>query len=297
MRVPTVDIKILWARAAGRCSMPDCRRELTPESDTVAAGGIVIGENCHIVAEKVDGPRGHYPVPEADRNRYPNLILLCNIHHKIVDTDVTSWSVKRLHQIKSDHENWIKTTFEQSRNSELVVYKRLVGIASERLMLQAWDGISDHAVRHLAYIKWIDGIYEFNAAVQHALLPGTQIALEDSIRELSSRACKYADHYMTLAWSPCADAGFYQEDKTWKKVWRDDYAQYASRSEAWQNNNFALLMNLTHAINEFSDYVRAFVDPFFFLERGRFSICDSMGVTNSLNPCWILPSRYLDVRV
>jgi hypothetical protein len=297
MSVPTVDIKILWARAAGRCSMPDCRRELTPESDTVAAGGIVVGENCHIVAENVDGPRGHYPVPEADRNRYPNLILLCNIHHKIVDTDVTSWSVERLHQVKSDHENWIKTTFEQSRNSDVILYKHLVEVASEKLMLKAWNVISDHAVRHLAYIKWIDGIYEFNAAVQHALWPRTQVALEDSIRELSRRACEYADHYMTLAWSPRVDAEFYQEDKTWKKQWRDDYGQYAGRSEVWQRNNFTLLMNLTYAINEFAGCVRAVVDPSFFLERGRFSICDSMGVTNMLNPCWILPSGYSDVSV
>lgn len=297
MSVPTLDIKILWARAAGRCSMPECRRELTPESGTVAAGGIVVGENCHIVAEKVDGPRGYYPVPEADRNRYPNLILLCNIHHKIVDTDVTSWPVERLHQVKNDHENWIKATFEQLIHSKDIVYKHLVEIASEKLMLQAWDGISDHAVRHLAYIKWIDGIYEFNTAVQHAIWPSTQLAFEDSIRELSKRAREYADHYMTLAWSPRADTGFYQEDKTWKKQWREDCSQYASRSELWQNNNFTLLMNLTHAINEFADRVRAFVDPFFFLERGRFSICDSMGVTNMLNPCWILPSGYLDVSV
>lgn len=277
--------------------MPDCRRELTPASGTVPAGGIVVGENCHIVAEKVDGPRGHYPVPEADRNRYPNLILLCNIHHKIVDTDVTSWSVERLHQVKIDHENWIKTTFEQFYSSDLVVYKHLIKVASEKLMLQAWDGISDHAVRHLAAIEWVEGIYEFNAAVQHAILPGTQMAFEDSIRELSSRACEYADHYMTLAWSPRPDVGFYQEDKTWKKAWRADYEQYAGRSEAWQNNNLTLLMNFTHAINEFSDCVRAFVDPFFFLDRGRFSICDSMGVTNMLSPCWILPHGYSDVRV
>lgn len=297
MSVPTIDIKILWSRAAGRCSMPDCRRELTPESETVAAGGIIVGENCHIVAEKVDGPRGHYPVPEADRNRYPNLILLCNIHHKIVDTDVASWPVERLHQVKRDHENWINSTVEQYRNSGMLVYRRLAAIASEKLMLQAWDGISDHAVRHLAYIKWIDGIYELNAAVQHAIFPGTQALLEDSIRELSSRACEYADHYMTLAYSPRVDGTFYQENKTWKKVYRDDYEQYADRSDAWQRKNFALLMNLTHAINQFSDCIRAFVDPSFFLTRGRFSIYDSIGVTNMLKPCWILPSGYQDVGV
>ncbi len=294
MSVPTVDIKILWARAAGRCSMPDCRKELMPESDTVASGGIVVGENCHIVAEKLDGPRGHYPVPEKERNRYPNLILLCSIHHKIVDTDVGSWSVERLHQIKSDHENWIKTTFEYSHHADLILYRHMIELVSDKLMLKAWDGISDHAVRHLAYIKWIEGIYELNTAVQIALWPGTQEALEASIRALSERAQKYADHYMTLSYAPRPDSGFYQENKTWKKVWRDDYAQYADRSEAWQNNSFVLLMNLTHAINEFSDCVRAFVDPYFFLQRGRFCICDSMGVTNELIPCWILPSGYRD---
>jgi hypothetical protein len=31
MSVPTVDIKILWARAAGLCSMSDCRRVLTAQ--------------------------------------------------------------------------------------------------------------------------------------------------------------------------------------------------------------------------------------------------------------------------
>ena len=291
----TVDIKILWSRAAGRCSMPECRRELTPSSDTVVTGGVVVGENCHIVAEKADGPRGNYPIPDADRNRYPNLILLCNIHHKIIDSDVHSWPVEKLLSIKSEHENWIQTTFAQSLTSDELVYKHVVEVASEKLMLRAWESISDHAVRHLAYTKWIDGIYEFNAVVQLAHWPGKQATLENSIRELASRAREYADHYMTLAFLPVADANFYQEDKTWKRVFRPDYEQYADRSEAWKSKNFALLMNLTHAINEFSYYVRMFVNPLFFLEKGKFSICDSMGVTDMLNPCWILPDGYRDV--
>lgn len=295
MSVSTVDIKILWGRAAGLCSMPDCRIKLTPQSEVIPSGGVVIGENCHIVAEKAEGPRGKYPVPEADRNRYPNLILLCNIHHKIIDTDVASWPVERLHQVKINHENWIETTVRQGCNSDIVVYQHIIKIASEKLMLQAWDGISDHAVRHLAYIQWINGIYEFNAAVNLAIWPGTQVSLEAAIQQLSHRALEYAEHYMTCAYNPGADLAFYQEDKTWKRVWRDDYQQYVDKSEKWQSDSLALLLNLTHAINEFSDSVRAFLDPFFFLQKGRFTIYDSMGVTNMLNPCWILPSGYRDV--
>lgn len=297
MSVSTVDIKILWSRAAGRCSIPECRMELTPGSDTVPTGGVIVGENCHIVAEKMDGPRGNYSVSDADRNRYPNLILLCNNHHKIIDTDVDFWSVERLHQVKSAHESWIKTTFEQSRNFDELVYKNLVETASKKLILQAWEPISDHAVRHLPHTQWIDGIYEFNAAVQLAHFSGKQVTLENSIRELASRAFEYAEHYMTLAHLPYPEASCYQEDKTWKRIQRTDYQQYADRSEAWRDKNLVLLMNLTHAVNEFSDHVRMFLDPAFFLQQGRFAICDSMGVTNQLESCWILPSVYRDVNV
>lgn len=275
--------------------MPDCRKELTLESIYIPAGAVIIGENCHIVAEKDNGPRGYHPLSVSDRNRYPNLILLCNNHHKMVDTDVTSWPVEKLHQIKNEHELWVKTTFNQATSTTFVVYNYLVTAASNSLMLGTWDTVSDDALRHIARKEWIDGIYSFNATMRHAILPGTYPALEDSLNELSCRAYSYAEHYLTLAWLPNPDWPFYQEDKTWKKTWRNDYDEYANRSESWQRKNHLLLNNMTHAINEFSDCVRAFLDPSFFLVRGRFSICDSMGVTNMLQPCWILPRNYLDV--
>ncbi|MDJ0500702.1 MAG: hypothetical protein PX483_07580 [Nostocales cyanobacterium LE14-WE4] len=294
MSVPIVDVKILWGRASGRCSMPDCRRELTHESGTLPAGAVVVGENCHIVAEKVDGPRGNYPIAEAEINRYSNLILLCSIHHKIIDTDVNAWPVEKLRQIKSDHESWIQTTFKYSDQQDALVYHHIVALASSSLMLQAWDGISDHAVRDLAYKEWISGIYNFNVVVQRAIWPGTLKSLEIAIQTLAERSIEYAEHYMTLAYMPHIESTFYQENKTWKQVWRDDYEQYAARSEAWQNNNFRMLMNMTHAVNEFVDQVRAFLDPYFFLKKGKFCIYDSLGVTNMLTECWIIPSAFKD---
>jgi hypothetical protein len=63
----------------------------------------VIGEEAHIVAQKADGPRGN-PDFTGDLDHYNNLILLCRKHHKIVDDQVTEWSIERLRQTKAEHE-------------------------------------------------------------------------------------------------------------------------------------------------------------------------------------------------
>ena len=84
MTINSKDIKILWAKAAGRCSMPDCRKILVTEaSDDVPSKNTLIGENCHIIGEKDNSPRGESILSIEDRNRYPNLILLCRNHHLI----------------------------------------------------------------------------------------------------------------------------------------------------------------------------------------------------------------------
>ena len=110
MGINTKDIKILWAKAAGRCSMPDCRMRLVADAgDAVKSKNTLIGENCHIVGDKETSPRGKSILTEDERNRYPNLLLLCRNHHKIIDDDEHGWPVERLHQIKTEHEIWVET--------------------------------------------------------------------------------------------------------------------------------------------------------------------------------------------
>ena len=85
--------KILWGRAAARCAFSECRRHLV-EDITQTDDPTLVGENCHIVAEKDDGPRADPAMPVDDRNRYENSILLCNVHHKIVDDNEQVWTVE-----------------------------------------------------------------------------------------------------------------------------------------------------------------------------------------------------------
>jgi hypothetical protein len=105
---PLQDTKILYGKAAGRCSFPDCRIELIlPEtaSDSVKQ----IGKIAHIVAHSNNGPRGdpRYSLDKLDT--YDNWILLCPTCHDKVDVQSNSFTVSDLRQIKADHELWVRT--------------------------------------------------------------------------------------------------------------------------------------------------------------------------------------------
>jgi len=56
MRLPTKDQKILWARSAGRCSFPNCEKELIIQED-LGTSNKLIGEIAHIIAKSNTGPR------------------------------------------------------------------------------------------------------------------------------------------------------------------------------------------------------------------------------------------------
>ncbi|MFA4830486.1 MAG: HNH endonuclease [Thermodesulfovibrionales bacterium] len=71
----------------------------------------LIGEECHIIANSTDGPRGNISTQE-DLNKYDNLILLCRIHHKIIDDQPNTYTVERLRKIKVTHEKWVRDSLQ-----------------------------------------------------------------------------------------------------------------------------------------------------------------------------------------
>src|SRR3712207_4843249 len=99
--IKLVDRKFIWGRSGGRCAFPDCGRELVEEV-TESGKGVVLAQECHIVASSDAGPRADPTFPSADRDSYHNLMLLCLEHHKIVDDDPDTWNVDRLRRMKKD---------------------------------------------------------------------------------------------------------------------------------------------------------------------------------------------------
>jgi len=55
------DIKLLYGRAAGRCSFPKCGERLIRELDNKS---IHIGEMAHIIANSPEGPRSDVNCPK-----------------------------------------------------------------------------------------------------------------------------------------------------------------------------------------------------------------------------------------
>lgn len=101
------ELKLLCMMSGGVCAFRGCGKSLI-EPGTELDDAVVTGEAAHIVADSRQGPRGEYPLDGKERSKYPNLILLCRGHHKIVDTQKHTYSVAVLRQMKFDHETRIR---------------------------------------------------------------------------------------------------------------------------------------------------------------------------------------------
>ncbi|MEK7111450.1 MAG: hypothetical protein AAB856_02550 [Patescibacteria group bacterium] len=98
------DLKMLWGRAGNRCSI--CREELVQEK-TVSDPHVVVGIHAHIVADSPGGPRGNSDLPLDQRHLYDNLILVCMKDSKIIDEQLSKYTVEELKRIKKEHEAWV----------------------------------------------------------------------------------------------------------------------------------------------------------------------------------------------
>lgn len=94
---PTV--KRLYALTGNRCAFPGCSTRLVDK-----ATGSVVGEVCHIKGEKPTAPRYDAAQTDPERHGFDNLIVLCNVHHKVVDDNKQDYPVERLLKMKADHE-------------------------------------------------------------------------------------------------------------------------------------------------------------------------------------------------
>lgn len=95
-RPSEADIKRLFAESHNRCAFPKCLNSIILE-------GSIVGDICHIKAKHKDGSRYDTDQTNNERHDHENLILLCKLHHKIVDDDEISYTVDRLTKMKCIH--------------------------------------------------------------------------------------------------------------------------------------------------------------------------------------------------
>ena len=89
-------IKQLFGLSGNRCAFPRCEIALLQ-------GNSIVGEICHIKAAKPNGPRYDAAQTPEERHSFNNLILMCAVHHKIIDDDPKSYTFQRLQRLKEEH--------------------------------------------------------------------------------------------------------------------------------------------------------------------------------------------------
>lgn len=99
--------KLLWGHSGNRCAI--CRQELTLEASSPHDSISVVGDECHIVAREPTWTRGESELSPEQRDDYDNLILLCKVHHKVVDDQRHKYTVEYLKALKTAHELWVRT--------------------------------------------------------------------------------------------------------------------------------------------------------------------------------------------
>jgi len=133
--------KMLWGRSGNRCAMPNCKIELVMdilETDDES----LIGEECHIVAQKNNGPRGDEKFDINKLDKYENLLLLCRNHHKIIDDNPEVYTIEKLKNIKKEHEQWIKSKleiFDNAKQKDDELYASYIEQWIELSCLDGWE--------------------------------------------------------------------------------------------------------------------------------------------------------------
>lgn len=124
------------------CAFPDCSEQIVASED-----GTIIGEVCHIRAQKPGGPRYVAEQSDEERHGFDNLILMCGKHHKIIDTpsNVQRYSIEWLIEVKQKHE-------EQGRASGEIPVPSSV-VAALLLTVTVYEPGSVHMDFRNAYFK------------------------------------------------------------------------------------------------------------------------------------------------
>lgn len=122
--------KILWGKSANRCAF--CRQPLVVDR-TESDAESVVGEECHIVSGAKNGPRSDAAFPKDNIDDVSNLLLLCCVHHKMIDDQCETYTAEILRAIKENHEKWVGEKLEGTNGPSQVRIRRLKGEIPEQL--------------------------------------------------------------------------------------------------------------------------------------------------------------------
>jgi hypothetical protein len=255
------------------CSFETCRRPLAIEVEQSGRTSIV-SQEAHIVAETPNGPRGESALTLEDRNSYPNLMLLCLEHHKVVDDDPETFTVDVLLAMKAAHEQWfdsLRDPADERREAQELLMVNIVDEWEERADIENWRyWVSSF----LGYRLWIDDeivdrLHALDLWVYSRSWPDVYLTLPpalENLRRVASALFSATD----CALDRRADdhAREYVPDHKRDLMSQEHYQESVAEAQ-WIRDLFGdLALELTRAANWVLDEVRLVVDPRYKADLG-----------------------------
>jgi hypothetical protein len=293
MSIDVVSRKLLWGRAGNSCAMSTCRRNLAPSIDpetgkTLAAVGVILGEEAHIRSSKPDGPRhvagyGNFDV-------YGNLVLLCPTHHTLIDKGaVEDWPIERIERIKSEHEEWVRQRLspEEKRTLDVEVLMTAEVHRVEELLFEAWP------MMHWRLQQAIPGILEeeLQALIDVGLFllkkdwppdyPEIRLA-SDRLRSLIGLLIEHVNNEFepVTPQGPYLRLGRPEKHISWNPKL---YAELSWQTELNMTSTFWLAEALGASLNYWISAVRDDLDPYYRFSEGVLLAPQGDGIVYAIN--------------
>lgn len=119
----------VWLRAGGICQYRGCPERLWEDKHTLRQMNAAY--LAHIIAESENGPRGHPELSEKLKNSPENVMLMCDVHHRLIDfEDVGGHPVELLTRWKQEHEQRIKllTSVREDLHTQILFFGSRIGM-------------------------------------------------------------------------------------------------------------------------------------------------------------------------
>lgn len=220
----------------------------------------IVGEVCHMVAEEPNGPRGDSPLSADERRQYSNLLILCSVHHKEIDDQISKYTVDRLQAIKKDHETWVKSTLEFDPQAQLddEIYAGYIEEWERRVGLSSWTAWTSSilssgqpSLSNEMYHALSDARGWILARVWPGRFDDLEAALKNFQRVLDDFHFMFAKHAERWNDDMWLTKKFYKSD-TWNPAFMEELRAYNDHVDLVED----LCLELTRAANYVCDAVR-----------------------------------------
>jgi hypothetical protein len=262
---------MLWGRAGGHCSFPECRRNLIFDASETDDESLV-GDIAHIVAESQDGPRGDSPITPEERRKFSNLILLCKVHHKLVDDQPNKFTVESLLKMKAEHELWVRSAlgFDMANQRDNELYADMIDVWSRAASIETWQSWTSMTLcgdRPQFLVEQYNALRGIRLYLLGRIWPRRYPNLEGALEnfgDVCSDMCNVFGKHSKRYGDTIETEKFYKAESFPQDVYRRLLREYEFHVELIED----LLAELTRAANYICDKVRESFDPAYRLKEG-----------------------------